>query len=398
MNVLVTDGENRSALAIVRSLGSRGVKVIVTGTKISCLSSRSKFCSRYRVVTDPMERGEDYLGDIIKVIKDENVEIVFPVTEQTIFWLNKGRNLCMDTIIASPSEEQMDSICNKSSLMELARSLGVETPFTINVRDEKDLVTKLPELPSYPLVVKPAYSKTFIDGRLVPSSVMYASNEEELLSLYRTCDVLKSPSLIQELILGEGTGIFTLFDKDHHLALFSHRRLLEKPPSGGVSVLSESVPLDPTMVDSATRLLSAVGWTGVAMVEFKKDQSGQAKLMEINGRFWGSLQLAVSCGVDFPYLAFCYYSRQNLPYLEHPYLLGHKLKWSYGILDHCLIRAKQAFQVKSYRTALPSFMQVLEAFFASGPTVSSDVFRAEDMGPFMQETLDYFNSFLGRKV
>ena len=37
------------------------------------------------------------------------------------------------------------------------------------------------------------------------------------------------------------------------------------------------------------------------MVEFKLDaRDGVAKLMEINGRFWGSLQLAVDAGVDFP--------------------------------------------------------------------------------------------------
>ena len=37
------------------------------------------------------------------------------------------------------------------------------------------------------------------------------------------------------------------------------------------------------------------------MVEFKHDErDGVPKLMEINGRFWGSLQLAIDAGVDFP--------------------------------------------------------------------------------------------------
>ena len=59
--------------------------------------------------------------------------------------------------------------------------------------------------------------------------------------------------MIQEKINGPGTGIFTLFDKNRHLTLFSHQRLLEKPPSGGVSVISESVPLDAELVEAAPK-------------------------------------------------------------------------------------------------------------------------------------------------
>ena len=133
--------------------------------------------------------------------------------------------------------------------------------------------------------------------------MMYAENKAILENLYKTKEVLKYPSMIQEKIIGPGTGLFTLYDKNRHLALFSHKRIREKPPSGGVSVVSESVPLDNEMVDAADKLLSAVGWTGVAMVEFKRDvRDGKAKLMEINGRFWGTLQLAVASGVDFPVL------------------------------------------------------------------------------------------------
>src|SRR5678815_1154177 len=84
---------------------------------------------------------------------------------------------------------------------------------------------------------------------------------------------------------------------------FAHRRIREKPPSGGVSVLSESVAADPETVRKSLALLSALDWNGTAMVEYKQDRvTGQRYLMEINGRFWGSLQLAIDAGVDFPAL------------------------------------------------------------------------------------------------
>jgi predicted ATP-grasp superfamily ATP-dependent carboligase len=83
------------------------------------------------------------------------------------------------------------------------------------------------------------------------------------------------------------------------LAAFQHRRLREVPITGGASSFRESVALDPALLDHAARLLGALGWTGLAMVEFKVGESGP-RLMELNGRIWGSLPLAVKSGVDFP--------------------------------------------------------------------------------------------------
>ena len=54
----------------------------------------------------------------------------------------------------------------------------------------------------------------------------------------------------------------------------------------------------------AHRILESVGWHGVAMVEFKVTAEGTPYLIEVNGRFWGSLQLAIDSGVDFPWLLY----------------------------------------------------------------------------------------------
>ena len=83
------------------------------------------------------------------------------------------------------------------------------------------------------------------------------------------------------------------------LAAFQHRRLREVPPTGGASSLRESMPVDPVLLDHTVRLLGPLGWTGLAMAEFKVGRAGP-RLMEINGRIWGSLPLAVRSGMDFP--------------------------------------------------------------------------------------------------
>ena len=111
----------------------------------------------------------------------------------------------------------------------------------------------------------------------------------------------RCPVLLQQYLRGTGVGIELLLSGGRPLAAFAHKRLHEVPLTGGVSSFRESVPLDATLYDHALRLLGELRWTGLAMVEFKVGAT-RTELMEINGRVWGSLPLAVASGVDFPAL------------------------------------------------------------------------------------------------
>ena len=83
---------------------------------------------------------------------------------------------------------------------------------------------------------------------------------------------------------------------------FQHRRIHEWPPEGGVSTVCASVPLDQHTEQRAKSqaLLASIGWEGPAMVEYRFDApTDKYWLMEINGRFWGSLPLARHAGAEF---------------------------------------------------------------------------------------------------
>jgi predicted ATP-grasp superfamily ATP-dependent carboligase len=137
-------------------------------------------------------------------------------------------------------------------------------------------------------------------------------------------------------------GIFLLLWDGNVRAEFAHRRLSEKPPSGGVSVYCESVAIDESLRDRSRALLEHYGWRGVAMVEYKRDSAtGQPYLMEVNARFWGSLQLAIDSGVDFPgILVACALGdqRQQMP----SYRLGVRSRWWWGQIDHLVGRFRSS--------------------------------------------------------
>ncbi len=392
MRILVTDGECRSALAVTRSLGRKGHDVLVAATAGSSIAAASRFCQRQFTVPEPLTGGDNYAAAIADIVDREKVEVLFPLTEQSICRLNLHRDRFEPEVaLACAPDVKMDQVSDKAHLLREAIRLGVPVPETVFIGNRDEYFSQAAAIRNFPVVVKPFRSKIIDGDRILSAGVLYAENSAALTRLYQSNPVLHAPSMIQELIVGKGTGLFTLFDIDRHLALFSHQRLLEKPPRGGVSVLSESVPLDDAMVDDAKKLLASVGWEGLAMVEFKRDmRDGRAKLMEINGRAWGSMQLAISSGVDFPALYVDYCCRREAPREMPHYRVGQRLKWRLGMLDHLIIRLKSGNRIPVGGPEFASCWQVARELLKAGdPRVGNDVFDVGDLKPFWVELQAY---------
>jgi protein-tyrosine-phosphatase len=130
--------------------------------------------------------------------------------------------------------------------------------------------------------------------------VSYAHNPSELLAQVRHA-LQFGGVLLQEYFRGDGVGVELIADHGELRHVFQHRRLHEVPLTGGGSSLRCSEAVTPALRAASAQLMRALGWHGVAMVEFKYNPaSGEFRLMEINGRFWGSLPLAIAAGADFP--------------------------------------------------------------------------------------------------
>jgi hypothetical protein len=120
--------------------------------------------------------------------------------------------------------------------------------------------------------------------------------------------------------------------------------------------------------------------------------------MEINGRFWGSLQLAIACGVDFPALLLDYLQGKEPQQVLGDYRVGHKLKWFFGTLDHLLIRLKNSDAQLNLPPGSPSKCQALVDFMNVFEDDSSfDVYDRDDPEPFWFEARSYIRQALGRK-
>jgi len=385
--ILITDGDSRAALAITRALGKKGHKVIVGHHKERSLASSSRYCHKHITYKSPADDVMEFITSLRGVIIQESIDVLIPVTDVTTLPIMQYRSELPETCKTPFSDfATLMKAADKLGITELAESIGVDAPHTIMI-DEASKLNEIKKGLSFPVVIKPSRSRVRHEGGWIYTSVSYADDMTELQSQLIALPTQAYPVLLQERIIGSGVGVFLCCQNGDPIAAFSHRRLREKPPSGGVSVLRESIPVDPIALESAKKLLKALKWNGVAMVEFKLDNRDmRPKLMEINGRFWGSLQLAIDSGVDFPSILISTLddNENNTPVFT--YKTGIKSRWLWGDIDALLLRLiKPSAELKLPPGADGRLMSIMKFMKLWEKNMRYEVLSLDDIKPWLYE-------------
>ncbi len=386
LKILVTDGDSRPALAITRSLGSKGHQVIVAEKYQPSLAQTSRYCQESFVYPDPAHDSAGFTEILLRNVRERGIDVVLPVAEITTSLVVDCKDQLERTSrVPFPDAATFNRAANKVKTLALAQELSIPIPIGV-VLERPGHQPTWPDGLAFPIVVKPYRSRVRegLDWRL--TSVAYAKDEKELqavLASKKTCDY---PLLLQQRIVGPGVGVFMCYQNGRLVAIFGHKRIREKPPSGGVSVLCESVPVTAEAKMYAERLLNELKWRGVAMVEFKLDQADQTlKLMEINGRFWGSLQLAIDAGVDFPFLLLKTIQAENMEPVD-AYKIGVRSRWLLGDLDalfmRLLKRADQLHLPPGHDGKLRSTLNFMKFWQKDS---HNEIFRLSDIHPGLYE-------------
>jgi len=389
MKILVTDGDNRAALAITRSLG-RNHEVIVGAQRRRSLASVSRGCRDSFAYPDPVRDPSGFLGALREEVQRRRIDVLIPVADVTTIPVAEHRNDFLPCRIPVAEADIIKRAADKVEVMALAESLGVPCPRGIAVQNPQDAARRAGEL-GFPLVVKPGRSRVRVEDRWLSTSVRIAGDAAELERILGELHPAAFPVLLQERIQGPGVGLFLCCEHGRPVAVFSHERLREKPPSGGISVLRESIAVDENARDFAQRLLGALPWHGVAMVEFKRDErDGLPKLMEINGRFWGSLQLAIDAGIDFPSLLVQMLDDRSMPAVTQ-YRIGVRSRWFWGDVDATLMLLTKAAERARMPHGHQGRLQALAAFLSpQGRDCRFEVLRLNDLRPWLLESWQWF--------
>jgi predicted ATP-grasp superfamily ATP-dependent carboligase/peptidoglycan/xylan/chitin deacetylase (PgdA/CDA1 family) len=309
---LVVDAELKSSLAIIRSLGRRGVWITSGAQRGSAMGFFSRYTRRSFVYRPPLSDPDGFIEDIIAAAKKlPEPPILFSSSDATMLLISRNRDRLGAFIkVLLPSSDSVELASDKRSAARAARELNIPTvpEYSIGTTDSNILADasalradiKNLNLP-YPVVIKPAHTASWA-GRGYSGTAAIVTGEDELVQQAMQMRIGSGElPVVQKFVQGGEYGVEVLAKDGEILALAAHKRTRSLSPRGGASTVKVTIEPSLKMIEYTEAFINRVKWSGVAMLEFKEDAStGALYFLEMNGRFWGSLPLAVAAGAGFP--------------------------------------------------------------------------------------------------
>jgi D-aspartate ligase len=299
------------ALALSRSLGRRGVKVFRFHPDRSLIDIESRYCTPVRCPNhyDDEEGLIEFLGAFARGRGERPV--LYPTSDGGCeFMARNEERLARNFSMVCASRACIAEIQDKRRLLERARTAGVPIPATFFPESLEEAEAAAGSL-TYPAVLKPLTSyhwkRPEVMREIGSVKAIQAAGPEELIGAYRKVAHLTPELMLQEIVPGEVDRLLTFlgyFGKDGVARAGCVRKKLRQYPAGfGYCSLTETVK-DPEIMELSIRLLSALGYSGIGCVEWKRDpRDGIPKLIEINARAVRTTAAAIGAGIDLPWIA-----------------------------------------------------------------------------------------------
>lgn len=391
-SAIVLDGHIKSALATIRSLGAKNIAVSAGAVRGTAMGIHSRYTQHAFIYPSPYVCREEFVESVLTEARRLGGKpVVYAFSDATFLALYASREILKNVVtIDFPDEHAMQIAFDKAATYSLARVSGVPTITTHIPETGEELVRTAHSL-TYPAVLKTRRSVSWKEGKGIFGSATFVHTKEELVSSHRALKekVGESP-LIQVFVRGEEYGVAMLAREGRVYARVVHHRIRSLSPTGGASVLKETMfdgDLKQTLISHAQTLVEKLSWTGPLMVEFKVDaDTREPYLMEINGRFWGSLPLAVFAGVDMPFL---YHNALTGNSIPNQKVEGREGVTSGHFLGDLLHLKRVLFAQDQMRNILyPRRLTAIRDFIFLPRGTRDDVWQFSDIKPAFMEIID----------
>jgi len=304
-HLAVVMGGSVNGLSFARSLGRRGVPVLILdsdwGIGMYTRYANTQIIPSTFTHEDEWVAFHDHIGSQL-----ERPGVIFPTSdEHALFIARNASSLERYFRFFGPTLEILESIIDKKKQYLTAKEAGIPIPQTF-FPESDDNITEIAERMSYPCILK-SY-KSFLRHKKHKGKVIIASSADDLIQRYRQISSDEIKFMIQEIIPGEDNmlyGYLSLWDSgSNEYAWVTKQKLRQNPPYYGDGSLQITVDA-PEVRNLSIQLLNAFNYTGFSGIEYKHDQrDGTYRLMEINPRTVSGNQIAISAGVDFPWIGY----------------------------------------------------------------------------------------------
>ena len=386
--------ETQIGLAIVRELGRAGVPVIGIAHDAEAIGLASRYLTRKLVVSQP--RSTELITAIRALGEEFGPCCLLTVSEANLSWLTQHHGEFGDVRPSVPTADALAIVLDKQRTLQAAREVGITVPDSVEPVSMQQVRTLAGSF-RFPAVLKwkdPNKVATKLRAIGLPLvKAEYVQTPEDFLAAAARYEPLGEWPIIQTYCPGRGLGQFFYMHRGQAVRRFQHVRIAEWPPEGGFSSVCDAVPLDQhvDLQERSVALLQHIGWEGVAMVEYRWDETtGSAVLMEINGRYWGSYPLAAHCNAGFGLLAYHAGSGLPLPQLPPPRqdircrMVATEIKRLARIFLHPELIADKTFQIRKAH----ELVRFAVDFFR--PRVRYYVWSTPDPLPFLADVRNLF--------
>lgn len=376
--VLILGWIPRIVVTIARSLHRHGIPVDVADC-VGVVRIRSMAVRKSIRLPYPNDAPHQFRKALLALLEQGRYSLLLPGDDLAMAAiLEHYEEIRQFVRIACPPPEITQNVLIKDRTLRVAAQLGIRIPRTVKASHTRDLREIAQEI-SFPWILKPSAK----EKRFEEFTSRRFDSLEDVAQAYPLAESLDPPMLVQEFCEGVGVGVQALLHKGKCLALFQHRRLKELPYTGGVAVTAIAETPDPALVRTSLTLLESLQWDGVAMVEFRVNpKTGEAVLMEVNGRFWGTLSLAVSAGMDFP-LYYWQILHGETPSIPSSAGSGLRWRWTVGYISRLYRLAAVARYSSDARQELWKTLSEVPSDFS--PRVAAAIFRLSDPLPAVLE-------------
>jgi predicted ATP-grasp superfamily ATP-dependent carboligase len=295
--VLITDGEERAALAACRALRSAGYEVDAVASGGPAAVHWSRYCSRRLWAPDPRADRTAFADSLSEFLACRRYDLLLPASDAALLAISEDRDRLSQLVtIGLPGQDVVLRCLSKIAAFEDSGATQLAAPRTEvcrTVDEAREAVTKI----GFPLLVKPRMSARPVGIGLRQRSSRRISSERGLAA---TIEDFGMPMLVQRCLRGPVHSLGGVITDQGLVAAAYSRYVRTWPPDAGNVSCSVSLPLPAELREGAVTLLDRLGWRGIFELELMEKPDGNLGLIDLNPRVYGSLELAVHAGASLP--------------------------------------------------------------------------------------------------
>lgn len=260
--ILLTLGRLPKGLDVARSFAAAGCRVVVAEPFSRHLVGASRAVANSVVVRPPSAGKRGYLEDLARVVREEGVDWVIPISEETMH-VTFLRDLVPEHVtIFTPPPAALLPLYDKHGFTRLCADYGVRAPETFMLGTPEAAALAA----AHKVVVKPIHSCAGRGVRILEAGQPLPADDV--------------PCVVQRFIEGSIFSSCAIAREGRILGNILYRGAMFQ---GSVAILFERVE-DARLTEWITRFVAASGHTGFISFDLIQDTAGEVWGIECNPR------------------------------------------------------------------------------------------------------------------